>query len=62
MKTLTKAIHIAKSLEKITSRPKLVNKYVFATAEIKSQLLTISVLMVGTAKSERVVDETVSKR
>ena len=27
-----KAIHIAKSLEKPTARPKLVNKYVFATA------------------------------
>lgn len=28
-----KAIHIAKSLKKPTARPKLVNKYVFATAE-----------------------------
>lgn len=28
-----KAIHIAKSLKKPTTRPKLVNKYVFAAAE-----------------------------
>jgi hypothetical protein len=39
-----KAIHIAKSLKKPTAQPKLVNKYVFATAErtieTKSQLPT----------------------
>jgi len=44
MKAYTKAIHIAKSLKEPTTRPKLVNKYVFATterqAERKSQLPT----------------------
>jgi len=33
MKANAKAIHIAKSLEKPTARPKLVNKYVFANAD-----------------------------
>jgi hypothetical protein len=32
-KAHAKAIHIAKSLKKPAARPKLVNKYVFATAE-----------------------------
>ncbi len=43
-----KAIHIAKSLKKPTAQPKLVNKYVFATAErtieIKSQLPTTNIV------------------
>jgi len=44
MKAYTKAIPIAKSLKEPAARPKLVNKYVFATAERqadrKSQLPT----------------------